>query len=40
MIVGAGTSFLPDDLRMPLRLLEERRFAASGVVYLRYDVRS
>jgi len=36
MIVGGGTRFLPDDLRMPLQLLEHHRFAASGVVYLRY----
>jgi len=37
VVVGGGTPFLPDDLRMPLRLLEERQFAASGVVYLRYS---
>ena len=39
-IVGGGTAFLPDGLRMPLQLLEERRFEASGVVYLRYGVAS
>lgn len=34
-VAGAGTSFLPDDLRLGLRLVDERRFA-SGVVYLHY----
>ena len=37
VIVGGGNQALPDDLRMKLELLEERRFA-SGVVYLRYKV--
>ena len=37
-IVGGGTRFLPEGLRMSLQLLEERRFAASGVVFLRYRV--
>ena len=35
IVVGGGTAFLPDGLRMPLQLIEERRFT-SGVVYLRY----
>ena len=37
--VGAGRPALPDDLRLDLRLIDERRFQ-SGVVYLRYDVTS
>jgi dihydrofolate reductase len=37
VIVGGGTAFLPDDLRLDLRLLDEHRFA-NGVVYLRYAV--
>src|SRR6266568_1331013 len=36
VVVGAGKSFLPDDVRLTLELLEERRFG-SGVVYLRYS---
>lgn len=39
MIVGGGKQFLPDDVRLGIELLEERRFA-SGVVYLRYRTRS
>lgn len=35
--VGGGTRFLPDRLRLDLRLLDEHRFA-NGVVYLRYQV--
>ena len=35
--VGGGTRFLPDDVRLELRLLEERAFG-SGVVLLRYSV--
>ncbi|MBK4347136.1 dihydrofolate reductase family protein [Lacisediminihabitans changchengi] len=38
VVVGGGTRFLPDGLRMSLQLLEERRFDASDVVYLRYRV--
>lgn len=38
-IVGGGKHFLPDDVRLGVELLEERRFA-SGVVYLRYRNRS
>lgn len=37
VVVGGGTRFLPDDLRLDLRLLDERRFG-NGVVYLRYGV--
>ena len=39
IIVGGGTRALPDDARVRLELLEERRFR-SGVVYLRYRVPS
>jgi dihydrofolate reductase len=35
IVVGGGTPALPDDVRWPLALLDERRFAG-GVVYLRY----
>jgi dihydrofolate reductase len=37
MVVGGGTRALPDDVRVQLSLLDERRFG-SGVVYLRYGV--
>jgi dihydrofolate reductase len=36
-IVGGGTAFLPDDLRIDLELLDERRFP-NGTVYLAYAV--
>ncbi len=36
-VVGGGKRALPDDVRLPLELLDERRFG-SGVVYLRYGV--
>jgi dihydrofolate reductase len=39
VIVGGGTAFLPADVRLDLELLEQRRFA-SGVVYVRYGVRT
>jgi dihydrofolate reductase len=35
IIVGGGRSALPDDVRVKLELLDERRFD-SGVVYVRY----
>lgn len=38
VIVGGGTRFLPDDVHVPLELIEERRFG-NGVVYLRYRTR-
>jgi dihydrofolate reductase len=38
IIVGGGKPALPDNVRLRLDLLEERRFG-SGVVYLRYQVR-
>ncbi|KAA0021424.1 dihydrofolate reductase family protein [Antrihabitans cavernicola] len=37
-IVGGGTPYLPDDVRLELELLDEHRFT-NGVVYLRYRVR-
>jgi dihydrofolate reductase len=38
-VVGGGTPWLPDGLRLRLRLLDEQRFAG-GMVYLRYAVGS
>lgn len=38
IIVPAGTRFLPDDVRLELDLLNERRFD-SGMVYLHYQTR-
>ena len=35
MVVGGGKRSLPDDVRLPLELLDERRFG-SGMVHLRY----
>jgi len=35
VVVGGGTRALPDDIRVDLELLDERRFD-NGVVYLRY----
>jgi dihydrofolate reductase len=37
IVVGGGKAALPDDVRVRLELLEERRFKG-GVVYLRYGV--
>jgi dihydrofolate reductase len=37
-IVVGGKRFLPDDFRLPLELLDERRFG-NGTVYLRYRMR-
>jgi dihydrofolate reductase len=39
VIVGGGNRALPDDLRMPLELQDERRFT-NGTVYLRYLAQS
>jgi dihydrofolate reductase len=36
-VVGGGTRALPDDVRLDLALLEERRFD-NGMVYLRHCV--
>lgn len=38
VIVGGGTPFLPDGLRLDLELIEERGFD-DGTVYVRYSVR-
>jgi dihydrofolate reductase len=38
IVVGAGTSALPDDVLLPLELLDEHRFT-SGVVHLRYRTK-
>ncbi|MDH2429170.1 dihydrofolate reductase family protein [Sphaerisporangium sp. TRM90804] len=37
-IVGGGNRFFPDDVRVDLELLDERRFG-NGVLYLRYGVK-
>jgi dihydrofolate reductase len=37
VIVGGGKQALPDDVRLDLELLDERRFD-NGVVYVRYSV--
>ena len=39
VVVGGGTRFLPDDVRLDLALVEARTFA-SGFVALRYTVAS
>jgi dihydrofolate reductase len=39
VVVGAGKSSLPRDMRAHVELLDERRFG-NGVVYLRYRVAS
>jgi dihydrofolate reductase len=39
IVVGGGLRFFPDDVRIDLQLLDERRFA-DGVVYLRYAAGS
>ncbi len=38
-VIGAGTPGLPNDVRLALQLLDERRFD-SGMVYLRYRTRT
>jgi dihydrofolate reductase len=38
VVVGGGTRSLPDDVRLQLDLLDERRFG-NGVVHLHYRVR-
>ena len=38
VIVGGGKPALPDNIRLELELLEERRFG-NGMVYLRYRTR-
>jgi dihydrofolate reductase len=39
IVVGGGKQFLPDDVRVGLDLLDERRFG-NGMVFLRYRARS
>ena len=39
VVVGGGTPALPDDVRLRLELLDERRFG-NGVVHLHYRVAS
>jgi dihydrofolate reductase len=38
-VVGGGTKSLPDDVRVDLELLDERRFG-NGMVYLHYRTRT
>jgi dihydrofolate reductase len=38
IVVGGGTRALPDHVRLPLELIDERRFA-SGFIHLRYRAR-
>jgi dihydrofolate reductase len=38
IVVGGGKPSLPDDVRLELELLDERRFR-NGMVYLRYGIR-
>jgi hypothetical protein len=38
VLVGGGLRALPDDVRLDLALIEERRFTG-GSVFLRYAVR-
>jgi dihydrofolate reductase len=39
VVVGGGKQFLPDDVRLELELLDQRRFG-NGIVYLRYRART
>ena len=39
IVVGGGKQFLPDDVRVELELLDERRFG-NGVVHLRYRTKT
>jgi len=39
IVVGGGKPFLPDDVRLSLELLNERRFG-NGVVHLHYRTRT
>jgi dihydrofolate reductase len=39
IVVGGGKRSLPDDVRVELELLDERRFGG-GVVYLHYRTRT
>ncbi|HEX2506053.1 MAG TPA: hypothetical protein VHK22_07595 [Gaiellaceae bacterium] len=39
VVVGGGKQSLPDDLRLDLELVNERRFG-NGMVHLRYRTRT
>jgi riboflavin biosynthesis pyrimidine reductase len=39
IVVGGGTRSLPDDVRLELELLDERRFG-NGMVHLHYRTRT
>jgi dihydrofolate reductase len=39
IVVGRGRSYFPDDTRVALKLLDERRFS-NGAVFLRYAGRA
>jgi riboflavin biosynthesis pyrimidine reductase len=39
VVVGGGKQSLPDNVRLELELLDERRFG-NGVVYFRYRART
>jgi dihydrofolate reductase len=39
IVVGGGKQFLPNDVRLKLELLDERRFG-NGVVHLHYRTRT
>jgi dihydrofolate reductase len=39
IVVGGGKQSLPDDVRLELELLDERRFG-NGMVHLRYSART
>jgi dihydrofolate reductase len=39
VVVGGGTKSLPDEVRVDLELVDERRFG-NGMVYLRYRTRT
>ncbi len=39
IVVGGGKQSLPDDVRLRLELLDERRFG-NGMIYLRYRARA
>ena len=39
IIVGGGKQALPENVRVPLELLDERRFG-NGMVHLRYEVKA
>ncbi len=38
-VVGGGTRFFPDGMRLDLELVEERAFDNSGLIYARYRTR-